>query len=63
MLLGIGLLVLLVVAIGYAAWLYRQGSFPISRLRREAKRAARRARELDREDARFEPPTDKDLTN
>jgi len=57
MLLEISLAVLLVAGIAYAAWLYRQGSFPASRLRRDAKRAARRARELDREDAKFERPT------
>ena len=60
-LLVIGLAVLLVATIGYVTWLYRQGSFTTSRLRREAKRAARRARELDREDAKFEPPTKTDL--
>ena len=61
MLLVIGLAVLLVATIGYVTWLYRQGSFPTSRLRREAKRSARRARELDREDAKFEPPAETDL--
>jgi hypothetical protein len=56
----LGLAFSLVTVIGYVTWLYRQGSFPASRLRREARRAARRARELDREDARFEPPAEED---
>jgi hypothetical protein len=58
MLLGIGLAVLLVGTVGYVTWLYRQGSFPKSRQRREARRAARQAREFDREDPNYEPPTD-----
>ncbi len=62
MLLGISVVVLLIVTIGYATWLYRQGSFPMSRLRREARRAAWRARDLDREDAQYKPHTDQDLT-
>jgi hypothetical protein len=48
------LAVLFLVTVAYATWLYRQGSFPKSRLRRNAKRAARRAWELNREDAKRE---------
>ncbi len=55
MLLGAVVAVLFLVALAYATWLYRQGSFPKSRMKREAKRAARRTRELGREDARQEP--------
>jgi hypothetical protein len=42
--------VLFLVIIVYVTWTYRQGSFPTSRLRKNDKRAARRARQLDRED-------------
>ena len=55
MLLEVGIAVLLVGLIAYVVWLYRQGSFPVSRLRREGKRAARRSRESDREDAKYDP--------
>ena len=47
--------VLFFVTIAYATWLYRQGSFPRSRIRRNAKRAARRAWELNREDTKHKP--------
>ena len=54
-LVGIIVGALLLVAITYVTWLYRQGSFPVSRLRRDAKRAAHRARQLDREDNERKP--------
>jgi hypothetical protein len=50
MYLEISVAVILVAVIVYVIWLYRQGSFPRSRLRREGRRAARRTREMDRED-------------
>jgi hypothetical protein len=50
--------VLLVVALIYGTWLYRQGSFPISRIRRHAKRAARKSRRIDREENKREPERD-----
>lgn len=50
-LLEIILAVLVLAVIAYVTLSYRQGSFPISRLRRDAKRAARRARQLDREES------------
>ena len=46
--------VLFLAVIAYATWLYRQGSFPESRLRKNAKRAARLTRQLDREEAEQE---------
>ncbi len=54
MLLGVVVAVLFLVALAYATWLYRQGSFPKSRMKREAKRAARRAWQLDRENTKHE---------
>ncbi|UCD24140.1 MAG: hypothetical protein JSW51_14120 [Gemmatimonadota bacterium] len=42
--------VLFIVVIAHVVWSYRQGSFPASRLRQAAKRAARLTRQLDRED-------------
>ena len=57
MLLGAVVAVLFLVALAYATWLYRQGSFPKSRIKREAKRAARRAWQLDREDT-WQKPTE-----
>lgn len=51
MLLGVVVAVLFLAVIAYAVFLYRQGSFPASRLRKNAKRAARQSRELDREDS------------
>ena len=58
MLLGAVVAVLFLVALAYATWLYRQGSFPKSRMKREAKRAARRTRELDRETTTHESKED-----
>ena len=55
MFLGIILAVLSLAVIAYVTWSYRQGSFPISRLRKNAKRAARLTRQLDREDNEHEP--------
>jgi hypothetical protein len=55
--LGISVAVMLLATIAYAIWLYRQGSFPRSRLRREGRRAARRTKELDLEDAKYDPHT------
>ena len=50
----LGLLVgaILLAVVVYVTWEYRQGSFPTSRTRKTAKRAARVTRELDREDNR-----------
>ncbi len=56
--LGIIVAVLSLVLIVYITWLYRQGSFPVSRLRTNAKRAARRTRQLDHEDNEHEPEGD-----
>ncbi len=58
MLLGIIVAVLSLVFIVYVTWIYRQGSFPASRLRRNAKRAARQTRQLDHEDNEHEPEGD-----
>lgn len=51
MLLGVVVAVLFLAVIAYTVFLYRQGSFPVSRLRKNAKRAARQSREMDREDS------------
>ena len=58
MLLGAVVAVLFLVALAYATWLYRLGSFPKSRLKREAKRAARRTWQSDREDTKHESKED-----
>jgi predicted Rdx family selenoprotein len=49
------MVVLFLAVVAYVIWEYRQGSFPKSRLKREAKRAARRTRELNHEDRRQKP--------
>ena len=54
MLLGVLVGLILIAVFAYAIWEYRQGSFPASRTRKHAKRAARVTRELDREDRRRE---------
>jgi flagellar basal body-associated protein FliL len=53
-LLGVVVAVLLLAVVAYVVWLYRQGSFPASRTRKTAKRAARRSREMDREESKRE---------
>jgi hypothetical protein len=58
MFLAVVIAVLFLVALGYATWLYRQGSFPKSRLKKNAKRAARRAWELNREDRKHRPDSE-----
>lgn len=50
--------VTLLAVITYVTWEYRQGSFPKSRLRRHAKRAALLSRDMDREDATHESKRD-----
>ena len=50
--------VLFIVIVAHVTWSYRQGSFPISSLRRNAKRGARRSRQLDREDNEHEAEGD-----
>lgn len=50
MFLEIILAVLFLAVVAHVVWSYRQGSFPTSRLRKEAKKAARQTRQLDRED-------------
>ncbi len=63
MFLGIIVTVLFLAVIAYVIWEYRQGSFPRSRIRRNAKRAARRAWELDRKDTKHELHSEQELTD
>jgi hypothetical protein len=50
--------VLFLAVIAYVVWEYRQGSFPKSRLKKNAKRAARSAWELNREDRKHRPDSE-----